>query len=68
MHMHSSSQAQAHPPEPEPAPGPEPTPAQVLLAVIAMACLVSGFLGQQRMDRLAAALGFKATKEADTDK
>ena len=42
--------------------------AQVLLAVIAMACLVSGFLGQQRMDRLAAALGFKATKEADTDK
>ena len=42
--------------------------AQVLLALIAMACLVSGLCGQQRMDRLAAAFGFKARKETDADK
>ena len=42
--------------------------AQVLLALIAVGCLVSGLCGQQRMDRLAAALGFKARKEMDADK
>jgi hypothetical protein len=42
--------------------------AQVLLALVAMGCVVSGLCGQQRMDRLAAAFGVKARKETDADK
>ena len=43
-------------------------PRTVLLALVAMGCVVSGLCGQQRMDRLAAAFGVKARKETDADK
>jgi len=39
--------------------------AQVLLAVIAISCLVSGLCGHQRLERLASALGLKYSKEGE---